>query len=137
MVFPHIWLIAVVELSWDDLSSFEKDLLYFIVEMCTVSFVNLYQRFPKQFPGKGRFLGRDSEGNRVVFWTEIAQEFAGVLTKLRQKGLIRMSSCSKKVYLHDLGLLEDTELPAVMNNPNWSPIVYDATDKGRDSRIKL
>jgi hypothetical protein len=133
LVIPYIWLIAVVDLSWDDPSSFERDLLYFIVEMCTVSFINLHQRFPKQFPGKGRFIGRDSKGDRAVFWTEISQEFVAILTKLRQEGLIRIIPCSKKIYLHDLSLLEQMEnkVPTAMNNPNWSPIVYDATDKGK------
>ncbi|MFX0114257.1 MAG: hypothetical protein ACFFB3_06900 [Candidatus Hodarchaeota archaeon] len=124
----------MVEISWNDLSSFERDLLYFVVEMRTVSFINFHQRFPKQFPGKGRFISRDSEGNRAVFWTEISQEFVAVLIRLRREGLLRISPCSKKIYMHDLGLHEEaeTEIPAVMNSPHWFPIVYDATEKGKN-----
>ncbi|MFW9916891.1 MAG: hypothetical protein ACFFGZ_14895 [Candidatus Thorarchaeota archaeon] len=119
------------ELSWDDLSPLEREIFYFIFEMKTVSFINLQQRFPKRFPGKGKMIGRDVKGNRSIFWTGISREFTAVLTRLRQEGLIRITQCHKKVYLHDLSLFSDNT-PSIMENPVWFPIVYDATEKGMD-----
>ncbi|MFQ5980173.1 MAG: hypothetical protein ACE5OZ_18730 [Candidatus Heimdallarchaeota archaeon] len=74
--------------------------------------------------------GRDKEGHRSIFWVGISQEFAAVLTSLRKIGLIHMTQCSKKVYLHDLNLLTD-DIPSFMDDPVWIPIVYDATEKGK------
>lgn len=76
-------------------------------------------------------IGRDVKGNRSIFWTGISREFTAVLTRLRQEGLIRITQCHKKVYLHDLSLFSDNT-PSIMENPVWFPIVYDATEKGMD-----
>jgi hypothetical protein len=117
------------ELSWTDLSPLEREIFYFIFEMKTVSFINLQQRFPKRFPGNVSVIY--GEGTRSLFWSGISREFAAVLTRLRQEGLIRITRCHKKVYLHDLSLFSDSP-PAFMENPVWIPIVYDATEKGMD-----
>lgn len=76
-------------------------------------------------------IGRDVEGNRSIFWAGISQEFAAVLTRLRQEGLVRITECHKKIYLHDLSLFSNNP-PSLMENPVWIPIVYDATEKGMD-----
>lgn len=118
------------KLTWNDLSPLQREIFYFIFEMCTVSFINLHRRFPELFPGRGKITGRDKEGHRSIFWAGISQEFAAVLTSLRKDGLIHMTQCSKTIYLHDLNLVTD-DLPTFMDEPLWIPIVYDATKKGK------
>ena len=95
-----------------------------------MSFIDLWARFPDNFPGKGRIVGHNSQGSRSIFWVGISRQFTAVLNKLKREGLIRINNCNKEIYMHDLALFED-ERPAVLNDPEWIPIVYDATDKGK------
>ncbi len=118
-----------MSLSWEDLSPLERDILYFIFEMRSVSFIDLLQRFPEQFPGKGKMVGYDKEGKKSFFWIGISEEFSRILKYFRKVQLIQMTPVSKKIYLHDTQLLEQNILES-LKKENWIPIVYDTTDQG-------